>query len=299
MAKRKSTKYIVVHVTATPPTADIGVKEITAMHKNRGWSTIGYNSLIRRSGAHEIGRGEDEVGAHVAGFNSISYGISLVGGIDASGKPEFNMTPEQMETLEAELRRLTKKYPNATICGHRDLSPDRDKDGIIEPHEHLKACPCFDVIPWANSRGLPGAPIRGVWDSKVPAPKVDPGEIPDAREVYLQKLLKRAGYEFGPIDGVVGPKTRSALRRFQKAADLSVTGTFDEPTVRRLRDMFEKSANEVAKVLAENVESRAVEVAIRAAAAVEKSKSEVETLKEMLEQCEARAKAKKPFWKFW
>lgn len=33
MAARKSTKYLVVHVTATPPSSDIGVKEVRAMHK--------------------------------------------------------------------------------------------------------------------------------------------------------------------------------------------------------------------------------------------------------------------------
>ena len=31
------------------------------------------------------------------------------------------------------------------ICGHRDLSPDLNGNGEIEPEEWVKACPCFDV----------------------------------------------------------------------------------------------------------------------------------------------------------
>ena len=35
---------------------------------------------------------------------------------------------------------------NAIIFGHRDLSPDVDGDGHIEPEEWMKSCPCFDVL---------------------------------------------------------------------------------------------------------------------------------------------------------
>jgi hypothetical protein len=29
--------------------------------------------------------------------------------------------------------------------GHRDLSPDLNGDGIIQPGEWTKMCPCYDV----------------------------------------------------------------------------------------------------------------------------------------------------------
>lgn len=163
MAIRKSTKYLVVHVTATPPKADIGVKEVRVMHLARGFADIGYHYVIRRDGRVEKGRGEDQIGAHVQNYNSNSLGVSLVGGVDASGKPQHNATPAQMAALEALLKKLSAKYPNAGVCGHRDLSPDKDGDGIIEPFEHIKACPCFDAIPWAKSKGIKTADIKGNW----------------------------------------------------------------------------------------------------------------------------------------
>ena len=237
MTVRKKTTLLVAHVTATPPSMDIGVAEVDRMHRARGWNGCGYHYVIRRNGKVEKGRPENQIGAHVAGFNSISLGVSCVGGVDEQGKPQDNRTPEQERALVALLKKLAKKYPDAKVCGHRDLSPDRDGDGIIEPHEHLKACPCFDAIPWAAANGLPAADIRGIWDAQTGAPVAPAG--PDDRIVYLQKLLKRAGYEFGPIDGIKGPKTEKALKRFQEAVPLPVTGEFDPETVARLREMFE------------------------------------------------------------
>jgi hypothetical protein len=45
---------------------------VTAIHKAQGWSDIGYNEIINPNGRAEMGRGKIAVGAHVAGFNSIS-----------------------------------------------------------------------------------------------------------------------------------------------------------------------------------------------------------------------------------
>lgn len=40
---------------------------------------------------------------------------------------------------------LLKDFPGCRVCGHRDLSPDLDGDGEIEPEEWIKACPCFEA----------------------------------------------------------------------------------------------------------------------------------------------------------
>jgi len=39
---------------------------------------------------------------------------------------------------------------NIPIVGHRDLSPDKDGNGIITPDEWVKLCPSFDVASWLN-----------------------------------------------------------------------------------------------------------------------------------------------------
>lgn len=144
---RQSTKYIVIHCSATRPLEDIGAREITQWHKARGWTTIGYHFVIRRNGKVEKGRDRDAVGAHVAGHNSNSLGICMVGGIadKAPWGPEDNFTPEQWAALKKLVGDMLKFYPGAKILGHRDFP------------KVAKACPCFDAKAWARRNGLPAA----------------------------------------------------------------------------------------------------------------------------------------------
>lgn len=150
LAKIVKVNYLVVHCAATPPTMDIGVKEINAMHLKRGFSCVGYHYVIRRDGTIEKGRPDNCTGAHVQGFNSTSLGVCMVGGITSTGASENNFTEAQFISLKFLLIDLKMSYPSADILGHRDLSPDKNKDGKITSNEWLKDCPCFDVRTWAK-----------------------------------------------------------------------------------------------------------------------------------------------------
>jgi len=129
---------IVIHCSDTPAGMDIGYREIRQWHtdpppKGNGWKDIGYHYVIRRNGQVENGRPEEEVGAHVQGHNANSIGICLVGG----GKGICNFTHQQWDTLRWRIADLCQRYPNAAVCGHRDLNP-------------AKACPSFDARAWWN-----------------------------------------------------------------------------------------------------------------------------------------------------
>jgi hypothetical protein len=52
----------------------------------------------------------------------------------------------------------------------------------------------------------------------------------DWRIGQAQEQLKAAGFNPGPIDGVLGPRTRDALRRYQVSRGLPSTGGLDEAT---------------------------------------------------------------------
>ena len=152
---------IVVHTSATKADQDIGAHEIDEWHRDpkkhppNGWSMIGYHAVIRRNGAVEGGRPLDTVGAHVFGHNLHTVSVCMVGGLDANGKPEDNYTPEQYRALGMLLKNWRMVFHNVKdVCGHRDLSPDIDGDGVIEPFEWIKDCPCFDVRAW-RLRELP------------------------------------------------------------------------------------------------------------------------------------------------
>jgi N-acetylmuramoyl-L-alanine amidase (T3 lysozyme) len=73
--------------------------------------------------------------------------VAYIGGIDREGKGVDNRTPEQKAALLDLLRELKRQYPTASILGHRDFSPDKNGNGIVDPWERIKECPCFDAIP--------------------------------------------------------------------------------------------------------------------------------------------------------
>lgn len=125
---------------------------IDRMHKQRGFSQIGYNFVIDLDGMVENGRPLSIDGAHcnTKGFSESSYnkhsvGICYIGGLDASGKPADTRTSAQRATLRELVAKLCQEYPIIEVLGHRDTSPDLDSSGEVEPAEYIKACPCFDV----------------------------------------------------------------------------------------------------------------------------------------------------------
>lgn len=144
---------IVVHCSATRAGQDIGKSEINRMHVARGFNCIGYNYVVRIDGTVETGRSLQIDGAHCnsKGFSGVSYnkhsiGICYVGGLDKSGKAADTRTDAQKKALRELIAKLVKEYPDIKeILGHRDTSPDLDGDGIVEPNEWIKMCPCFDA----------------------------------------------------------------------------------------------------------------------------------------------------------
>jgi peptidoglycan hydrolase-like protein with peptidoglycan-binding domain len=49
-----------------------------------------------------------------------------------------------------------------------------------------------------------------------------------------QQALKDKGHDPGAVDGVMGPKTRSALKDFQKTEGIKDTGRLDQDTMSKL-----------------------------------------------------------------
>ena len=142
---------IVVHCTASREGLHQTVEQIRAYHTapvskgGRGWSDIGYHYVVYLDGTVHEGRDVNVSGAHVSGHNAHSIGIVYVGGLDKDKKAKDTRTEEQKTGLLSLLVDLRKLYPTARIRGHRDFSPDKNGNGIIEPQEWIKECPCFNA----------------------------------------------------------------------------------------------------------------------------------------------------------
>lgn len=146
---RKPVTDIWVHCSATRndwlATAPLSekVKEITRWHRARGWGTIGYHHIIDRDGLVAKGRDEDTPGAHVAGFNTGSIGICLIGGHGSSESDSFldHYTKEQEVALRKLIDEIKKRADITAVRGHNEVA--------------AKACPGFNVKRW-----LAGKPAR-------------------------------------------------------------------------------------------------------------------------------------------
>jgi len=147
-------KRIVVHCTATREGQDVTAATIRDWHLKQGWSDIGYHYVIRLDGRVEKGRADNLVGSHVKGWNAGSLAIVYVGGLDKGGKAKDTRTANQKKAMKDLIARLAAEHKVTRIVGHRDLSPDKDGDGVVEKHEWLKDCPCFDVKAWV-AQGMP------------------------------------------------------------------------------------------------------------------------------------------------
>lgn len=149
----KTIDAIVIHCSATRAGQDVRAADIDKWHKERGFAMIGYNFVIDLDGTVEIGRPLTRYGAHcnTPGLSGISYnkhsiGIVYVGGLDKNGKPADTRTPEQKRALVELVYKLIDEYPTIVeVIGHRDASPDKNGNGVIEQNEWIKQCPCFDV----------------------------------------------------------------------------------------------------------------------------------------------------------
>jgi len=116
---------------------------------NSQLAAIGYHFVIYTDGTSVTGRALDEIGAHVSGFNQKSIGVCLV------GTDKFSAI--QWQSLRELIGALQRIFPDARVVGHRDLSPDQNRNGIVEKFEWLKTCPGFDVTAWLASGMAPVA----------------------------------------------------------------------------------------------------------------------------------------------
>lgn len=166
MGKQKL-KYLVIHCTATPEGRDVSAADIRRMHtspnpRGRGWRQVGYTDLFRLDGTRErlVENNEDafvdgwEITNGATGYNSVSRHIVYAGGLDKQMKPKDTRTAAQRKAMAEYVRDFHKRHPDVKIIGHRDLSPDRNNNGKIEPCEWMKACPSFDVSEWLQSIGI-------------------------------------------------------------------------------------------------------------------------------------------------
>lgn len=134
---------IFVHCTGSQKGAT--VNDILRTFKALGWKNPGYHYIIDADGYTTQLLSHDKIANGVKGYNANSIHIAYIGGLDKKGKQYDSRTPEQKKEIIELLKILRAKYPSAVILGHRDISPDTNRNGIVEQCEFIKGCPLFNA----------------------------------------------------------------------------------------------------------------------------------------------------------
>ena len=82
-----------------------------------------------------------------------------------------------------------------------------------------------------------GVLLEGLAGSSMAAQEPAPATPRFVREA--QRTLRELGYQPGPVDGQVGPKTKDALAKYQRSERIQVTRRLDPETMARL-DIHER-----------------------------------------------------------
>lgn len=139
----------------------------------------------------------------------------------ASAAPAPSAMPVDANTLariQSELR--VRGYPIPLISGRMD-APTRQA-----------------IREYQQGQGVPmtGEPSQALLEELRTGSAEATPEVGLSREqrAAAQRALNARGYDAGPPDGVLGPRSRVAIQTFQAANDLGASGILDAPTLQRL-----------------------------------------------------------------
>lgn len=148
--------FIFIHCSAGHSDLE-GVKRwwFGAKPNGMGWKVGGYHKWVDYDGLITDVYPLNTVTNGVRGINSNSVHICYRGGVQRKNVKVSEDTRTELQKvgiLEAirEVLEELKQYQDVSkikILGHRDASPDKNGNGVIEPWERIKDCPSFDAIP--------------------------------------------------------------------------------------------------------------------------------------------------------
>jgi len=124
----------------------------------------------------------------------------------------LNYTPEQIDAVSRLIWALSQAYPSIVdVAGHFEISPRRK----VDPGPHF-----------------PMSEMRRALANKPAQPRYDLAAV--------QRRLQELGYAPGDADGIIGPRTRGAIRTFQEQNSLDITGEIDAATAKALASAYAK-----------------------------------------------------------
>jgi peptidoglycan hydrolase-like protein with peptidoglycan-binding domain len=197
------------------------VRDIQSGLNAQGYDAGPVDGLMGSRTRHGIEAYQRDNGLLVTGQPSASLLEHIEASLDQrQGPPPATPSDRDLVAqIQSELRQ--RGYPIDTVDGQMDAATGQ----AIRAYERASGLAVTGRASLALLAHLERGPARDPYDGRSRADRVR----------FAQERLNLLGYEAGPADGVMGPRTRSALRAFQREADLPVTGELDRDVLAQLR----------------------------------------------------------------
>ncbi|GAB1421539.1 hypothetical protein MASR2M15_17100 [Anaerolineales bacterium] len=127
---------VIHHSVVYNPDDAMTAKVVQNLHFRKGWADVAYHFMVGQNGAIFEGRELDARGTHVAGFNTGSVGICLLGNFEID-----NPTIMQIESTRRLLQWLSYRLALTHLAGHQDFN-------------HETQCPGAHLIPLLQNFAL-------------------------------------------------------------------------------------------------------------------------------------------------
>lgn len=135
---------IAIHHSASLLASNETMKDIQDLHMDRnGWADVGYHFGIDQYGVIFAGRDINVRGASVAGYNTGTIGIVVMGNFETDKPLEVQIT-----TLQSLINALTVRYNLTHLAGHGEFNPE-------------SVCPGRNLIPYLDQLAQAASLERG------------------------------------------------------------------------------------------------------------------------------------------
>ena len=213
LTKRTKTNMIILHHRV----GDGDVEGIDRIHKNNGWTCIGYHFYVRKDGSIYRGRQEDTVGAHAYGSNSTSIGICAEGNFETDIMPA-----EQKNSIIELIGYLKDKYGTTKVLRHKDVNATACP-GKNYPFDEIVNGKTTEQKPVTGKVATIQQTLNSRYGLNIAVDNVAGSQTKKALVTGLQKELNLQYNKRVVVDGVFGSQTKNACITLRKGAQGNIT----------------------------------------------------------------------------
>src|ERR671915_1454592 len=159
-------------------------------------------------------------------------------GVDARGLAGPAVS-QFIEKLKGDVRAALVLFDHsATVSVPLTAVTDESRREFLEALQKLNYRGQYPDIAIALGQAIRELEVHGRGGAEKSVILLTGGLLDPSDTALVQSRLRALGYEVGPIDGIRGPKTRGAIRQFQRQVGMPADGKLNKTLLVRLEEAY-------------------------------------------------------------